>query len=347
MLPQAVMEIARDELLDYRGSGMSVMEFSHRSAAFDEIADRTEASLRQLLGVPEDYAILFLAGGATQQFSLLPMNLATRARPGGYLVNGHWGRKALASARLLGLGELVASSENTGFRSIPAEDSWTVPAHCTYLHLTSNETIGGVQFHRWPDVATTLVADMSSDLLSRPLDVSRFGVLYASAQKNLGQAGITVVVVRRDLLTGQRAGLPDIFSWRQQDQQGSRLNTPPCFAWYMAGLVFEWIKEQGGLQEMQQRNGRKAGRLYGAIDRSDFYINDVDKAARSLMNVPFRIRDESLHTAFVRMAENSGLTGLKGHKVLGGMRASIYNAMPETGVDALVAVMAEFERRFG
>ena len=346
-LPLPVLEKARDEMLDYQGLGMSVMEISHRSAAFDEVADRTEACLRRLLNISDEYAILFLAGGATAQFAQVPLNLASPERPGAYIVDGSWSKKAFSIAKRMGLARLAASSEATGFKSIPPRSEWELEDDCAYLHYVSNETISGVQFRQPPETALPLVSDMSSDILSRPVDVSRFGVIYAGAQKNIGQAGLAVVIVRKDLLRDLPAEQPDLQSWKIQHQQGSRLNTPPTYAWYIAGLVFDWIEANGGVARMAQLNQHKAETFYQYLDQSSFYTNDIPAEFRSHMNIPFKIVDESLHGRFIAEAEAAGLSSLKGHRSVGGMRASIYNAMPIEGVKALIAFMQEFERQAG
>jgi len=343
-LPLPVLEKARDELLDYRGLGMSVMEISHRSAAFDEVVDTTEACLRRVLSIGDDYAVLFLAGGATTQFSQVPLNLASAQRPGAYIVNGSWSKKAFSSAQRLGLAHLAASSEAAGFKSIPPESEWDIKDNA-YLHYTSNETISGVQFRQPPESALPLVTDMSSDILSRPVDINKFGVIYAGAQKNIGQAGITLVVARKDLLQDLPTAVPQLQSWKIQAQQGSRLNTPPTYAWYMAGLVFDWIEKSGGVEKMAELNQHKADTLYQYLDQSAFYRNDIPADFRSHMNIPFQIVDESLHGRFIAEAEAVGLSSLKGHRSVGGMRASIYNAMPIEGVEALIAFMKEFESK--
>jgi len=347
MLPLPVLEKARNELLDYKGLGMSVMEISHRSAAFDELADSTEACLRRLLSIPDDYAVLFLAGGATTQFSLVPINLATPDRPGVYIVDGSWSKKAYVTAQRLGLARLAASSEDSGFKSIPASHEWDLEGNHAYLHYVSNETISGVQFRHPPESALPLVTDMSSDILSRPLDVEKFAVIYAGAQKNIGQAGIALVIVRKDMLQDLPATVPDLQSWKIQHQQGSRLNTPPTYAWYMAGLVFEWIEASGGIGRMAELNQHKADTLYQYLDQSSFYRNEIPPEYRSHMNIPFQIVDESLHGRFVTEAEAAGLSSLKGHRSVGGMRASIYNAMPIEGIKALIGFMKEFESKAG
>ena len=346
-LPLPVLEKARDELLDYKGLGMSVMEISHRSSAFDQLADDTEACLRRLLGIPDEYAVLFLAGGATTQFAQVPLNLASPARPGAYIVDGSWSKKAFLIAQRLGLAHLAASSEETGFRTIPDPKDLDLDGDYSYLHYVSNETISGVQFRHPPKSRLPLVSDMSSDILSRPVDVEEFGIIYAGAQKNIGQAGITLVIVRKDLLQDLPATVPDLQSWKIQHQQGSRLNTPPTYAWYMAGLVFEWIEESGGVEHMAELDQNKADTLYQFLDQSDFYLNEIPSEFRSNMNVPFQIVDESLHAQFIAEAEAAGLSSLKGHRSVGGMRASIYNAMPIEGIEALIAFMQEFERKAG
>ncbi len=346
-LPLPVLEKARDELLDYRGLGMSVMEISHRSAAFDEMANNTEACLRRLLSIPDDYAVLFLAGGATTQFAQVPLNLASPEKPGVYIVDGSWSKKAFAIAQRLGLAKLAASSEDSGFKSIPPQDEWIFDANQAYLHYVSNETISGVQFRQAPESPLTLVSDMSSDILSRPVDVEKFGVIYAGAQKNIGQAGLTLVVVRKDLLRELPSSVPDLQSWKVQHQQGSRLNTPPTYAWYIAGLMFEWIEASGGVKRMAQLNQHKADVLYHYLDQSTFYRNDIPPEFRSFMNIPFQIADESLHGRFIAEAEAAGLSSLKGHRSVGGMRASIYNAMPIEGIEALIGFMKEFESKAG
>jgi len=347
MLPLPVLKKARDELLDYRGLGMSVMEISHRSSAFDELADTTEACLRRLLSIPDDYAVLFLAGGATAQFAQVPLNLAGPDRPGAYIVDGSWSKKAFAIAKRLGLAHLAASSEGSGFKSIPAQHEWDLEGDKAYLHYVSNETISGVQFRQPPESSLPLVSDMSSDILSRPVDVEKFGVIYAGAQKNVGQAGIALVIVRKDLLQDLAPVVPDLQSWKIQYQQGSRLNTPPTYAWYIAGLVFEWVEATGGVQRMAELNQHKAETLYQFLDQSSFYQNAIPPQFRSHMNIPFQIVDESLHPRFIAEAEAAGLSSLKGHRSVGGMRASIYNAMPIEGIEALISFMKEFESEAG
>ena len=348
-LPEQVLARARDEMLDWRGTGMSVMEMSHRGKAFVGIAEKAEADFRQLLGVSDDYAVLFLQGGATLQFAMTVLNLAAPGDTVDYVVTGSWGKKAVKEAERYATVNVAADAADSGYTDIPDRAQWRVSDKAAYLHYTPNETIGGVEFHEIPDdVATApLVADASSTILSRPLDVSRFGLIYAGAQKNIGPAGLTIVIVRRDLLEARRDGIPNMLSYKTHAEAGSMSNTPPTYAWYIAGLVFEWLLELGGLDAMAQRNQKKAETLYAAIDDSSFYSSPVAPRARSRMNVPFVLADAGLDAKFLAEAEAAGLTTLKGHRSVGGMRASIYNAMPQEGVDALVAFMRDFEQRNG
>lgn len=347
MLPQPVLERAREEMLDWRGSGMSVMEMSHRGSHFNEIARNSEAALRELLGIGEEYYCLFLQGGATGQFAAIPMNLLGERRKMDYVVTGSWSKKALAEARRYGEVRVVASSEQDKFTTIPDPSTWQIDPDAAYLHYTANETIEGVEFPFVPKTDLPLVTDMSSNLLSRPLDVSQFGLIYAGAQKNMGPAGICIVIVRQDLVRDPLPVTPSIWDYRLQAKEGSMLNTPPTYNWYVLGLVLEWLREQGGVAAIEKRNIEKADLLYQAIDRSDFYHNPVDPRYRSRMNVPFTLADPSLDAVFLKEAEAQGLVNLKGHRSVGGMRASIYNAMPIEGVRALVDFMQEFERRYG
>ena len=347
-LPEPVLERAREEMLDWRGRGMSVMEVSHRGADFIELAARSEADLRELLAIPPNYRVLFLAGGATLQFASVPLNLAPEGARADYVVTGSWGRKAAQeAARYLNV-NIAADGEPTRFTAIPDPASWHVTENAAYLHYTPNETIVGVEFHFIPAVsAAPLAADMSSTILSRPLDVSRYGVIYAGAQKNIGAAGIALVIVRDDLVGHARRITPGVIDYKTMAETGSMWNTPPTFSWYIAALVFEWLKEQGGLEGMGERNRRKATKLYAAIDDSELYANPVDPQCRSWMNVPFTLRDAALDKTFLVEALEAGLANLKGHRLVGGMRASLYNAMPEAGVDALISFMRDFERRKG
>ena len=349
MLPEEVLQQAREEMLDWRGSGMSVMEMSHRGKEFMSIAQQAESDLRELLAVPDDYKVLFLQGGASSQFAMVPLNLLAGKDKADYLRTGSWSKKAIAEAKRYCTVNVVADSEDEGsFTRVPREDELSFSSDAAYVHYTPNETIEGVEFPYVPDSGSLpLVADMSSTILSRPVDVSRFGIIYAGAQKNIGPAGLTVVIVREDLMGSPLPGTPTMFNYKVHADSGSMYNTPPTYGWYLAGLVFDWIKCRGGLAAMAEVNRRKAQKLYAAIDASDFYHNPVDPACRSWMNVPFTLADASLDGVFLDEAKAAGLLTLKGHRSVGGMRASIYNAMPEEGVDALVAFMAEFERRHG
>jgi phosphoserine aminotransferase len=347
-LPEEVLAQARDELLDWQGSGMSVMEMSHRGKEFVSIAERAEADLRELLAIPEDYKVLFVQGGATGQFSAVPMNLLGDKGRADYVNTGAWSKKAIAEAERFCEVNVVASSKDTNFTHVPAQEAWRLDPSAAYVHYTPNETIGGVEFPFVPDTGEVpLVADMSSTLLSRPLDVSRFGVIYAGAQKNIGPAGLTLVIVREDLIGHALPSTPALLDYKTQADNGSMYNTPPTYSWYVAGLVFQWLKRLGGIAAMAEVNKRKAEKLYSAIDGSDFYSNPVDPSCRSWMNIPFILANPELDADFLKEAKGAGLTTLKGHRSVGGMRASIYNAMPEAGVDALIAFMADFERRHG
>ena len=348
VLPESVLMQAREELTDWRSAGMSVMEMSHRGKHFSGIAAQAEADLRELMAIPDHYRVLFLQGGASAQFSLLPMNILHGAKKADYINTGAWSKKAIAAARAFCDVNVAASSEDDNFTTIPAFDAWRLDCDAGYVHYTPNETIGGVEFHWIPDTGETpLVADMSSTILSRPLDVSRYGLIYAGAQKNIGPAGLTLVIVRDDLTGNAHPLTPPVFDYKVQADAGSMTNTPPTFAWYLAGLVFQWLKLGGGLASMAGINERKANKLYAAIDESGFYSNPVEAQSRSWMNIPFTLADPELDKTFLAEAETAGLANLKGHRSVGGMRASIYNAMPEAGVDALIAFMREFERTRG
>jgi phosphoserine aminotransferase len=346
-LPLPVLEQARDELLDWQ-DGMSVMEVSHRSRAFMKVAERAEADLRELLAVPAGYRVLFMQGGATAQFSAVPLNLAQAGATADYVNTGHWSGRAIREARRFVSVAIAADEAGSQYTTVPEPAALLPSPGATYLHYTPNETIGGVEFPYVPETgAVPLVADMSSSILSRPIDVARFGVIYAGAQKNIGPAGITVVIVRADLLGGARVDMPSIFDYRAVAEAGSMLNTPPTFGWYVAGLVFQWVKREGGLAEMSRRNEAKARMLYEAIDASGFYSNPVARNCRSWMNVPFRLARPDLDETFLAEATSEGLANLAGHRAVGGMRASLYNAMPVEGVAALVEFMRDFERRYG
>ena len=346
-LPAEVLRQLRDEMLDWHGHGMSVMEMSHRGKAFVGIAQQAEADLRELLAVPANYKVLFLQGGATAQFAAVPLNLTRPDAVADYVNTGAWSKKAIGEAKRY-CRVNVAADAGGSYASIPPPADWKLTAGAAYVHYTPNETIGGVEFHAVPEVGDVpLVADMSSTILSRPIDVSRYGVIYAGAQKNIGPAGLVVVIVREDLLGRARADVPTVFDWKAMAADGSMLNTPATYSWYVAGVVFQWLKHQGGLVAMERLNRAKADKLYGAIDGSGFYRNPVARDCRSWMNVPFVLASAELDKPFLDGAKAAGLVALEGHRSVGGMRASIYNAMPMAGVDALVQYMAEFQRRHG
>lgn len=341
-LPEAVLLRARDELLDWQSKGMSVMEMSHRSDEFVSIAEAAEANLRKLLEISDEYAVLFLQGGATQQFSAVPLNLLGEKKTANYVNTGQWSKKAIKEAQKYCDVNVVASGEAGNFSAIPEFASWDIDEQAAYLHYTPNETIGGVEFFWTPDVTMPLVADMSSTILSRPIDVNKFDVIYAGAQKNIGPSGLTIVIVKKSLLGNAVSHTPSMLDYKVHADAGSMSNTPPAFAWYMAGLVFEWLLEQGGLTAMEAINRRKAEKLYSFIDSHEFYANPVEAVSRSLMNVPFTLANADLDKLFLQQAEEAGLLNLKGHRSVGGMRASIYNAVPEVAIDALIAFMDEF-----
>lgn len=346
-LPEAVLSQAQSELLDWRSKGLSVMEMSHRSAEFVEIAETAEADLRELMNISDDYAVLFLQGGATQQFSAAPLNLLGDKTTANYVNTGQWSKKAIKEAKRYCDVNVVASSEDNNFASIPAFDTWNIDENAAYLHYTPNETIGGVEFFWTPEVSMPLVADMSSTILSRPIDVDKFGVIYAGAQKNIGPSGLTIVLVRKDLLGKASPLAPSMLDYKVHADAGSMSNTPPAYGWYMAGLVFKWLKEQGGLTAIEAMNRRKYEKLYGFIDANDFYANPVELQSRSSMNVPFTVGDSSLDKLFLQQSEQAGLLNLKGHRSVGGMRASIYNAVSEAAVDALISFMDDFAKTNG
>ncbi|MBX7270577.1 3-phosphoserine/phosphohydroxythreonine transaminase [Stutzerimonas chloritidismutans] len=347
-LPEAVLQRAQAELLDWHGKGLSVMEMSHRSDEYTAIAEKAEQDLRDLLAIPSNYKVLFLQGGASQQFAEIPLNLLPEDGVADYIDTGIWSRKAIEEARRFGNVNVAASAKSLDYFAIPGQNDWQLSEHAAYLHYASNETIGGLQFDWIPDLGDTpLVVDMSSDILSRTIDVSKFGLIYAGAQKNIGPSGLVVVIVREDLLGHARSACPTMLDYKVAADNGSMYNTPATFSWYLSGLVFEWLKEQGGVEAMEQRNRAKKDMLYGAIDASDFYTNPIAINARSWMNVPFRLADERLDKAFLAGADARGLLNLKGHRSVGGMRASIYNAVGLDAVEALVAYMAEFEKEHG
>jgi phosphoserine aminotransferase len=347
VLPLEVLQQARDELLDWHGSGMSVMEISHRSKAFLAVARGAEADLRTLLAIPANYKVLFLQGGASAQFAAIPMNLSGSDSIADYVNTGAWSKKALQEAARYCRVNLAADAAASRYTDIPAQSSWQLSAGAAYLHYTPNETIGGVEFAFVPQVQVPLVADMSSTLLSRPIEVQRFGLIYAGAQKNIGPSGLCVLIVHEDLIGHARPGTPAVWDYKAMADDGSMLNTPPTFAWYFAGLVFKWLLKHGGLQAAAQRNRAKAELLYRTIDDSGFYHNPVEPSCRSWMNVPFTLAQPQLDASFLAEAHAAGLTNLEGHRSVGGMRASLYNAMTLEGVGALSDFMREFARRHG
>ena len=346
-LPEAVLETARDDMLEWHGSGLSFMEMSHRSPEVVGVAEHAEKTLRELLGISQDYAVLFLQGGASTQFSAVPMNLLDSRAKADYVNTGQWSKKAIAEGKRYAAVNVVASSQETNFSTIPVIDSWQLDSEASYLHYTPNETIGGVEFMWTPEAAVPLVADMSSTILSREINVSDFGVIYAGAQKNIGPAGLTLAIVRRDLLGRASDQCPTMLNWQTAADNDSMYNTPPTFALYLAALVFDWLQERGGLAAIEVVNRRKAAKLYSAIDDSAFYANPVELASRSLMNIPFTLADAELDKTFLAQSEAAGLLNLKGHRSVGGMRASVYNAVTEEAVDALIAFMQDFEQRNG
>ncbi len=355
-MPEEVLQQAREEMLDWHGSGMSVMEMSHRGKEFMSIAEKTEQGLRELAGIPDNYKVLFLQGGASGQFAMVPMNLLGKSNQADYVCTGQWSKKAASEAANYCSVHTAASSENDGFNSAPPLERWEISSDTAYVHYTPNETIGGVEFQWTPDLSATagkngsipLVADMSSNFLSRPFDVSKFGFIYAGAQKNVGPAGLVVIIIREDLLDiPPLPGTPVMYRYKTHVEHASMYNTPPTYAIYIMGLVMEWLKKQGGLSAMEQRNITKAKLIYDLIDASSFYHCPVAKPDRSRMNVPFTLSDSRLDEEFLKQAKAHGLVQLKGHRSVGGMRASIYNAMPLEGIQTLVAFMQEFEEAHG
>lgn len=345
-LPHSVLLEAQSELLNWNTKGASIMEMSHRSEEFLSIANGASIDLRNLLSIPTNYKILFLQGGATQQFSQIPLNLLARKGKAGYVNTGIWSCKAIKEARRFGKINIIATSEPNQYRSIPDIKQWDIVSDLSYIHYTPNETIGGVEFSSIPDTGDIpLVADMSSTILSRPIDVSRFGLIYASAQKNIGISGITVIIIREDLLGYASNLCPSTLNYRLLSDSNSMYNTPPTFSWYMAGLIFKWLKKQGGVECMSNKNRIKKNILYDFIDASSLYLNQVDQKDRSWMNVPFLLKDTSLNFQFLSESKKSGLLNLKGHRLVGGMRASIYNAVEISSVYALINFMKEFEKR--
>ncbi|MEY4718251.1 MAG: hypothetical protein RL563_869 [Pseudomonadota bacterium] len=345
MLPEAVLKKAQDEMLDWQGSGMSVMEMSHRGKHFMAIAEQMKQDLIDLLAIPGNYKVLFLQGGATAQFAMIPQNILNGKTKACYVNTGAWSTSAIKEAAKYCEVHVSASAEASSFTTIPTQSEWDIDTSAAYLHYTSNETIHGVEFNDIPEVGELpLICDMSSNILSRPVDISRFGLIYAGAQKNMGPSGVTVVIVREDLVGLAPKTVPSVFDYATQVKSDSMLNTPATYNWYLLGLVLQWLKGEGGVSAIEQRNIAKAQKLYQTIDQSGLYSNPVDKAYRSRMNIPFVLADAALDKEFLSLADKAGLGSLPGHRSVGGMRASIYNAMPEAGVDALIDFMAEFER---
>lgn len=347
MLPEEVLLQAQAELLDWQGTGISIMELGHRGPEFKIVADQAEADLRELMDIPNNYHVLFVTGGATAQFAMVPLNLFNQKDQGDYVDTGIWSKKAITEAERYGKVNIAAKLETkSGLLSIPSQDKWSLNPNAAYVHITPNETIEGVQFHWVPQTGDVpLVADMSSMILSEPIDVSQYGLIYAGAQKNLGQAGITVVIIRDDLIKDASPRTPTLYSYKVQTENKSFYNTPPTFAWYILGLVLDWTKRQGGVKKFTELNNRKAQKLYSLIDANkEFYINPIHPDSRSKMNIPFNLKTPELTEAFLQKATKEGLAHLKGHRLSGGVRASLYNAMPEQGVDDLVAFMKEFIR---
>jgi len=348
VLPEEVLQQAASEMLDWRGSGMSVMEMSHRGKEFISIAAKAEADLRTLLAIPANYKVLFLQGGAIGENAIVPMNLLRGAKAADYVNTGEWSKKSIKEAKKYCTVSVAASAEDKAFTYVPPQSTWKLDSGAAYVHVCTNETIGGVEYGWTPDTGKVpLVADMSSHILSRAVDVAKYGVIYAGAQKNAGTAGLTLVIVRDDLLDRALPVTPSAFHWQEQAAADSMVNTPATWSIYIAGLVFEWLQEQGGIAAIERRNVEKAALLYDYLDATSFYSNPVRREDRSRMNVPFRLRDESLDEAFLKGAKEAGMVQLKGHRSVGGMRASIYNAMPTDGVRTLVAYMRDFERRHG
>ncbi|VAW93612.1 Phosphoserine aminotransferase [hydrothermal vent metagenome] len=348
ILPAEVLAIAQNELRDWHGCGMSVMELSHRGTEFMSIAEKAENDLRKLMAIPKNYKVLFLQGGASSQFAMIPVNLLAGKTTADYINTGAWSKKAIKEAKKFCDVNIAASSEDQNFTTIPAQSEWSLNSQAAYVHTVTNETIGGVEYPFLPETGDIpLVADMSSTILSRPVDVSKYGVIYAGAQKNIGPAGLTVVIVRDDLIGHAPANTTSMFNYKELADNDSMLNTPPTFAWYLAGLVFDWLNSNGGLEAISVVNKRKADKLYNMIDDSSFYSSPVTPECRSWMNVPFTLANADLDKIFLSQSSDAGLVSLKGHRSVGGMRASIYNAMPEEGIDALINFMTAFEKKNG
>lgn len=350
MLPEAVMRKAQAEFMDWHGTGMSIMELGHRGTEFQEVAAKAEADLRELMSIPKNYHVLFLTGGASAQFAMVPLNLMSAAKKADYIDTGIWSKKAIDEAKRYGKVNVAATSySKDDLMTIPPQTAWHLDEDADYVHYTPNETIDGLEFDWVPKTnGAPLVADMSSNILSRPIDVSQYGLIYAGAQKNMGQAGITVVIIRDDLLKDSQFLIPTLYSYKLHAEHHSFYNTPPTYSWYIAGLVFEWVKQQGGVEAMYKVNQQKAKLLYSFIDEHPhFYFSTVSPHSRSMMNVVFSLKNDKLNQAFLDESAAAGLTNLRGHRIVGGMRASIYNAMPLAGVEALVAFMRDFAKKHG
>ncbi|MUT64372.1 3-phosphoserine/phosphohydroxythreonine transaminase [Paenibacillus sp. NEAU-GSW1] len=349
-LPLEVLQQAQEQFVEYGGAGMSIMEMSHRSALYENVNNETQALMRELFGIPDNYKVLFLQGGASQQFAMIPMNFLREGRPGAYVMTGNWADKAIKEAKLIGETVVAASTENDNFMRMPSQNEIVVPDNAAYLHLTSNETIGGTQFAEYPTIggSVPVIADMSSDILARPVDVSQFGMIYAGAQKNLGPSGVTVVIIRDDLVAESPKSIPAIFRYDTHAKNSSLYNTPPSFSVYMVNLVLKWIQAKGGVAHMEQFNRDKTKLIYDQIDQSGgFYIGCAQPGSRSTMNITFRIHSEELEKQFIKESEQQGFVGLKGHRDVGGLRASTYNAVPLESCKALAEFMADFQKRNG
>ena len=343
-MPDVVLEEVQQELLDWKGMGLSVMEISHRSPEFIEIADKAESDFRDLLGITDNYAVLFLHGGATLQNAMIPLNLSSEGGTADYVNTGHWAKRSISEAKKYTDVNIAASSEDKNFTYFPKQSSWSLSKNTEYVHITPNETIGGLRLKGIEDSEVPVVADYSSGILSEVIDVSKFSLIYGGAQKNIGPAGLGFAIIKKDLLGKAQSITPTMLNYSEMHKGGSMYNTPPTFAWYVAGKIFEWLKSMGGVSEMEKLNNKKAKKLYSFIDQSDFYENKINKEDRSIMNIPFQLNDEDLNSQFLEESRDAGLLALKGHRSVGGMRASIYNAMPEEGVDALVDFMETFEK---
>ena len=343
-MPDVVLEEVQKELLDWNGLGLSVMEISHRSPEFIEIADKAESDFRDLLGITDNYAVLFLHGGATLQNAMIPLNLSPEEGTADYVNTGHWAKRSISEAKKFINVNIAASSENKNFTYFPKQSKWSLSKNTAYIHITPNETIGGLRFKDIEDSEVPVVADYSSGILSEVIDISKFSLIYGGAQKNIGPAGLGFAIIKKDLLGKAQSITPTMLNYSEMHEGRSMYNTPPTFAWYVAGKIFKWLKSMGGVSEMEKLNNRKAKKLYSFIDQSDFYENKINKEDRSIMNIPFQLNDENLNSKFLEESRDAGLLALKGHRSVGGMRASIYNAMPEEGVDALVDFMETFEK---